>query len=125
MDVEVRERLRLLLRQRGVNQAELARRLNVHPMWVSDRLRGHSGISAEDIPALARAIRMPVGDFCRALFDEESEDYDRRREELTREGYDLFRALGHRPGQSIDQGSVLDAIRELLREYDAQRGIDE
>lgn len=111
------------MKQRGVIQAELARRLNVHPMWVSDRLRGHSGIAADELPLLAKALDYDdVGEFCAALFADESEDHDKRREELIREGYDIFGTLTKQGRQSINEGTVLDAIRQLLRELDEQKG---
>jgi len=50
------QRLRELLTMQGVTGAELARRLGEPPMWVSDRVRGHSTITADDLPRIAEAL---------------------------------------------------------------------
>jgi transcriptional regulator with XRE-family HTH domain len=52
----VRERLRLLLRQKGWNQSELARRLGKHRTWVNYRLTGVTEIRADELPEIANAL---------------------------------------------------------------------
>jgi len=53
-----RERLRELIHHSGLSQAAIARRLHVHPMWVSNRLTGHSAILADDLVRLAEALEV-------------------------------------------------------------------
>jgi|SRR5581483_1323637 len=54
--METRDRLRAFIRSSGMSQAALARKLGEDPMWVSNRLRGHSQILADEVPMLAAAL---------------------------------------------------------------------
>ncbi len=57
--MEVRERLRDLLRQKRWSQSTLARALGEHRNWVGDRIRGDVAIKADEIPIMARALGIP------------------------------------------------------------------
>ncbi|MEA2640975.1 MAG: hypothetical protein QOF51_2369 [Chloroflexota bacterium] len=54
--MDARERLRQLVQASPLSQAEIARRCAKGPMWLSDRVRGHSAILADDVPLLAHAM---------------------------------------------------------------------
>lgn len=57
LDMEVRERLRDLIKSRmGNNQSELARRIGEHPNWVNYRLTGTTAIKADELPRLAAGL---------------------------------------------------------------------
>jgi transcriptional regulator with XRE-family HTH domain len=57
--MSVRERLNLLIKDRGMTQIALARRLGPDSSWddwVGDRLRGRTQIKADELPMLATAL---------------------------------------------------------------------
>ncbi len=61
-----RERLEELLEEKGVSQAELARRIGEDRGWVNQRLPGarkRLNINADDIPRLAKALGVPCWRF--------------------------------------------------------------
>ncbi len=68
----VRDRLRELLRQRGWTQSELARRLGKHRVWVHYRIKGATGIKADEIPLLAAALGVPAHAFFERAPSEQS-----------------------------------------------------
>lgn len=61
--MSTRERLIQLIRETGISQAELARRVGEHPTWVNNRLRGVAIIKADDVPRLARGLGIHPADF--------------------------------------------------------------
>ncbi len=68
--MKVRERVKELMDEAGLSQAEVARRVGENPNWVGRRLNpkpgNKSSIEADDIPRLAEAIGKP----CSAFFPE-------------------------------------------------------
>lgn len=50
------EQFKELLRESGLTQAELARRLGEDYAWVNNRLRGYSALKADDILPIAQAL---------------------------------------------------------------------
>lgn len=63
--VMVRDRLVVLLRERGMSQAELARRIGEDKQFVNNRVTGVVAIKADELPRFARAL----GKSCTAFFD--------------------------------------------------------
>lgn len=63
--MSVRERLRRLLAERGISQAELERRVGRDGGWMTNRLRNSNpvAIAADDLPAIAEAIGCSISDF--------------------------------------------------------------
>lgn len=61
--IDFPQRLRWLLDECNVTGVELARRLDKRPMWVSDRLRGHSQITAADLLQISWALAVEPVDF--------------------------------------------------------------
>ena len=57
------EQLARLIRQGGMSQVELARRLGVTRNWVSNRVTGEVKIRADEIPLLAEALGVSPADF--------------------------------------------------------------
>lgn len=119
--MQIGERIRELRKQRRLTQVALALRLNVTHATVSRWETGVLGVDANIVPQIARALGVKPGDLFSEDALDESEDHDKRREELIREGYDIFRTLGQQGRQSINEGTVLEAIRQLLRELDEQK----
>lgn len=66
-----RERLVKLLRERGLSQAELARRVGEQRDWVNRRVTGRTEIAADDVPRLAEAMNVPVMEFFKEGGEEE------------------------------------------------------
>lgn len=56
LTVQVAEEIRALLARRDMSRSELARRLGVSAMWVSDRLRGQTPIGLDDLERMARIL---------------------------------------------------------------------
>ena len=64
----VGDRIADLVRASGVKQAALARRLHLHPVSLSDRLRGRTRWTADELLPLARVLGVHpaelLGDLC-------------------------------------------------------------
>lgn len=56
------EEIRAILGRRRISGAELARRLGVSQMWVSDRLRGVTAIDLIDLERIAKIVDVPARD---------------------------------------------------------------
>ena len=54
----VAEEIRVLLARRQMSRSELARRLGVSAMWVSDRLRGQTPIGLDDVERIAAVLEV-------------------------------------------------------------------
>ncbi len=64
----VREQLVALIRESGMTQAEIARRIGEDHTWVNSRVRGFTEIKGDDLPRFALALGVPP----RAFFEIES-----------------------------------------------------
>jgi transcriptional regulator with XRE-family HTH domain len=54
--VEPGDRLKLLIRASGKSQAQIAREIDEHAMWVSNRVTGHSQINVQDVEKIATSL---------------------------------------------------------------------
>src|SRR5947209_19539022 len=63
----VREQLVALIRESGMTQAEIARRIGEDHTWVNSRVRGFTEIKGDDLPRFALALGVPP----RAFFEVE------------------------------------------------------
>jgi DNA-binding Xre family transcriptional regulator len=59
---KVAEEIRAMMARKRVNGTELARRLGVSKMWVSDRLRGNQEIGLNDLDRIAAVLGVTVAD---------------------------------------------------------------
>lgn len=126
----VRDRLVQLLAERGMNQTELARRLDVGPSWVNKRVRGHLAVEADDVCRLARALGVPVAAF---FLDCESPDpmgevyhaaarvFGLTPEEVKDGGFSMSleeppMVAGMARGQPILRASTEEQVRKAVRE---------
>jgi transcriptional regulator with XRE-family HTH domain len=66
--VGVREQLVALIRESGMTQAEIARRIGEDHTWVNSRVRGFTEIKGDDLPRFAMALGVPA----RAFFEAEA-----------------------------------------------------
>jgi transcriptional regulator with XRE-family HTH domain len=129
-EVLVRHRFAQLIKEIGITQAEIARRIGEKPKWVNERLHGVTDIKADDVTRLAAAMRVPPSRFYEGLLptpplsgklpqrgpdfplteQPEAVDY----EALIR--HELAQALGPMPAN--DEAFIADIdlrIREYLR----------
>lgn len=59
----VASEIRAELGRQRVTGADLARRLGVSGVWVSNRLTGKQALSTHDLDAISRALDVPVAHF--------------------------------------------------------------
>jgi transcriptional regulator with XRE-family HTH domain len=117
--VSARERLAELVRLSGMSQTEVARRCGESPYWLNKRLQGKADIKADDLPRIARALRISPADFFTAgnPFAAPGETP----EELSIE------AAMRRTASDLEMRNRLleesfDNIRRLFREHDESAG---
>lgn len=65
--MEPGDRLKLLIRASGKTQRDIARHMGVNPMWIANRVTGHSQINVQDVPKLAGAVGWDECEMFRAL----------------------------------------------------------
>lgn len=75
---DVGQRLRVLRRERGVSQVELARRLGTYQTVISAVERGARGLTLQQLLRLAAALDAPPGEFLAATPTAASVTPDRR-----------------------------------------------
>ncbi len=68
------DQVRSLRETAGLSQEALAERANIHRTYVSSVERGQRNLGLDNIVALARALRAPVGELFRSIDRNESED---------------------------------------------------
>jgi transcriptional regulator with XRE-family HTH domain len=56
--VQVRERVRKLIEDRGMKQTAVARRMGEQQSWLNNRLTGYTEIKADEIERIADALRV-------------------------------------------------------------------
>lgn len=118
--VTARDRLAEILRERGMTQAELARRMDppVDRSWVNKRLLGHVSIEADDLPRLARALGVRVA----ALLEDPPAPSQARDEDLSYA--DIFVRSLARAWQGDEmtetERDFLESLSALLRGYREQ-----
>jgi transcriptional regulator with XRE-family HTH domain len=56
--VQVRERVRKLIEDRGMKQIAVARRMGEQQSWLNNRLTGYTEIKADEIERIAEALRV-------------------------------------------------------------------
>lgn len=90
----VKQRLRRVVEDSGVQQVTIATRIGRDKQWVYNRLRGPGGIALEDVLDLAAGLRMDPCDLaCRLLRDEWNTDEE---QQLRREGFGVVNRLRRR-----------------------------
>ena len=62
LSAKVAEEIRALLARRDMSRSELARRLGVSAMWVSDRLRAQTPIGLDDLERIAAVLGVAPAD---------------------------------------------------------------
>lgn len=110
-----------MLKDAGISQSELARRLEPPeaPTWVNNRMTGYSTIKADDIPRLARALNVP----CHRFFeDADCPEHDTVSKRTTgpllrsaEPGTPYEAAVGELIDQLTDVPEERDIIQALLR----------
>lgn len=58
LSVQVATEIKVALARRDMSRSELARRLGVSAMWVSDRLRGQTPIGLDDLERIAGVLEV-------------------------------------------------------------------
>lgn len=58
--MSVREQFARLAAASGLSDVELARRTGKNSTWIFNRRTGRAGITADDVPILARALGLPI-----------------------------------------------------------------
>lgn len=66
MDITFGDWLKNQIKQKGMTQAELAKRIKVTPSLISHLLAGDRGTTTENIVAIARALNIPPEEVFRA-----------------------------------------------------------
>lgn len=114
--MSARTRLKQLIARSGLTQAEIARRLDEHSMWVSNRCRGHSEILADDIPRLADAMNISPIEFFedRGMVKPEMEWLARRAATVATTGMQQAAETAARKAADAAVESVLEKIGEAI-----------
>lgn len=60
--VPVHKRIRELIDRAGMSQSAVARRMEVSPAWLNNRLRGRTVVQADEVPHIARALGVGLTD---------------------------------------------------------------
>lgn len=68
--MEIRERLAAVIRQSGVSQAEVARRIGEERTWVNNRLTGYSALKLDELALFAHALGKSPCDLACEIFED-------------------------------------------------------
>jgi len=129
MSAKAAEEIRALLGRRGMNKAELARRLEVSHTWVTNRLTGDQEIGVNELHRIAQALGvkardlLPAGDTETYLPTKIVSRRAMNRRISTRPGDG--RPIGHPSGSTKPDGSTRTsrvAERQTYSPYGLTRG---